>query len=210
MNMYKRLVVALLILGLIFMLNQFDAFGLSKVTDRLIQTIRTAAKRVSNVFAKEQDTLDIQEEITQEFPEPEQVDDIAGIWKRAKEKNISEDLIEQLSKDKIEDDVTVEGKFDKPFAYPFSDEYPDRMFPEQEIMGGETEESANWAEFMQYLMDGTYVSPYEEWFKQPDNDENEESLPLQAEEYSLDELLQDIEKEALLEFRNFLLEELTE
>jgi len=207
--MYKRLVVVLLIFGLIFMLNQFDAFG--KITDSLIKTIKTAAKRVGNVFTREQDTADIQEEkMNQEFTVPGQIDDIAGIQKQAKEKNISEHLIKRLSKDKIENDVTAERKFDEPFTYPFPDEYSDRILPEQEIMEGEmeTEESANWNEFMQYLLDGIYVSPYEEWFKQPDNEENEEYSPPQAEEYSLDELLQDIEREALLELRNFLLEEL--
>lgn len=202
MNMYRRLVVTLLIFGLIFMLNQFDAFGLSKITDRLIQTIKTAAQKVSNVFTKEQDTLHIQGEVTQEFFEPEQVGDIAGIQKKAKEENIQEDLIEGPSKDK------TEREFDKPFTYPFFDEYSDKILPEGEIIEGETktEASANWDEFMQYLMDGVYVSPYEEWFKQLDSEEDEEYFPSQAEEYPLDELLQNIEEEALLELRNFPLE----
>ena len=209
MNTYKKLVVALLIFGLVFMLNQFDAFGLSKVTDRLIQTIKEAAKRVSDVFAREQDTVDIQK-VAQEFPELEEIDDIAGIQKRGKEKNIPEDLIKQLSKDKIQDGVTAEKGFDKPFIHPFSQEYADRVLPEQGIMGGEieSEESANWDEFMQHLMDGIYVSPYEEWFKEPENEESEEYIPPETEEYSLDELLQDIEKDALLELRDSLQEEL--
>jgi len=210
MNTYKRLVVVLLIFGLVFMLNQFDAFGLSKVTDRLIQTIKTAAKRVGKVFVKEQDTVDIQEKIEQEFPELEEVEDIAGIQQKAKKKNLPKDLIEQLSKDKVENDVTADKNFDEPFMHPFSEEYSDRILPEGGIIEGEpaSEESANWDEFMQYLMDGIYVSPYEEWFKQFENEESEEYLPLQEEEHSLDELLQDIEKDALSEMENFLLEEL--
>ena len=106
MNTYKKLVVVLLILGFVFMLNQFDAFGLSKVTDTLIQGIKTAAKRVSRVFVKKQDTVNMQEKVAQEFPELEEVEDIPGIQQKAKKKNLSKDLIEQLSKDRVEDAET--------------------------------------------------------------------------------------------------------
>lgn len=205
MNTYKKLVVVLLILGFVFMLNQFDAFGLSKVTDTLIQGIKTAAKRVSRVFVKKQDTVNMQEKVAQEFPELEEVEDIPGIQQKAKKKNLSKDLIEQLSKDRVEDAITTDKNFDEPFTHPFSKEYSEGILPEG---GTESEESENWDGFMQYLMDGIYVSPYEEWFKQLENEKSEEDLPLPEEEYPLDELLEDIEKDAFSEWKSFLLEEL--
>jgi len=139
----RKLIPILVVLILVFIASQFNAFGsLTKLTGKLIETVKATIRKVSRILVlKEKDTKEIIEK------QPMKQKTVSIIPKENTSSQISNNLTNSTKEEKLENNDWE----DEIFFYPFSNNLNDDFCQEAEYDDVDVEESDDWDSLLESL-----------------------------------------------------------
>ena len=139
----RKLIPILVVLILVFIASQFNAFGsLTKLTGKLIETVKATITKVSRILvAKEKNTKEIIEK------QPMKQKTVSIIPKENTSSQISNNLTNSTKEEKLENNDWE----DEIFFYPFSNNLNDDLCQEPEYDDVDVEESDDWDSLLESL-----------------------------------------------------------
>jgi len=189
----RKLIPVLFILILVFIASQFNAFGsLTKLTDRLIVSIKNTIAKVSRILvAEEKNTAEIVEKKTDKQPTvsitPEQTTTAPTIEK----------ITDAIKERELENDDWKDEILDL-FSYDLNDD----LYQEPEYDNEEVEESDDWDALVESLTIEIFSLSGEDYSEYFDLNDREEIKSLSNDELSALEQWLNIDKEKLEEMEN--------
>lgn len=139
----RKLIPILVVLILVFIASQFNAFGsLTKLTGKLIETVKATITKVSRILvAKEKNTKEIIEK------QPMKQKTVSIIPKENTSAQISNNLTNSTKEEKLENN---DWEYEI-FFYPFSSDLNDDFGQEPEYDDIDVEESDDWDSLLESL-----------------------------------------------------------
>ena len=163
----RKLIPILVVLILVFIASQFNAFGsLAKLTSKLVVTVKATIKRVSKILVvKEQNTEEVVEIKT---PKPKTVSRPAKVNINAP---IPEKLMNPIREKKLENDDWEDGTL----FYNFPDDTDDGFYPEPEPQHEDVdvEASDDWDSLLESLTIEIFSDEDAEYLDETDEDDIE-------------------------------------
>jgi len=191
----RKLIPILVVLILLFIASQFNAFGsLTKLTGKLIETVKAAITKVSSILAvkekNKEEIVEIQSQKPKTIPIPQKKSTIAAS---------PDNLMNPTKEKKLEN-----GDWkDELLFYPFSDDINNDIYQEPEYDDIEIEVSDDWDTFLESLTIEIFSlsdEDYSEYFDA--NDEEEIESLISPDELSSLELWLNIDKKKSKETEN--------
>ncbi|MBC8234415.1 hypothetical protein H8E77_33110 [bacterium] len=195
----RKLIPILVVLILVFIASQFNAFGsLTKLTGKLIETVKATITKVSRILVvKEKDTKEIIEK------QPMKQKTVSIIPKENTSSQISNNLTNSTKEEKLENNDWE----DEIFFYPFSSNLNDDFGQEPEYDDIDVEESDDWDSLLESLTIEIFSLSDEDYSEYFDvNGEEEIESLLSLDELSTLEEWFNIDKKAPKESEDSILE----
>ena len=195
----RKLIPILVVLILVFIASQFNAFGsLTKLTGKLIETVKATITKVSRILvAKEKNTKEIIEK------QPMKQKTVSIIPKENTSAQISNNLTNSTKEEKLENN---DWEYEI-FFYPFSSDLNDDFGQEPEYDDIDVEESDDWDSLLESLTIEIFSLSDEDYSEYFDvNGEEEIESLLSLDELSTLEEWFNIDKKAPKESEDSILE----
>lgn len=139
----RKLIPILVVLILLFIASQFNAFGsLAKLTGKLIVTIKATITKVSKMLVVKEKNKEELVEI-----QPQKRTNVSLLPKESTSALIPDNLMNPIREKKLKN-----GDWeDEMLFYPFSDNINDNLYKKTEYDDVEIEASDDWDTFLEYL-----------------------------------------------------------